>query len=310
VEYVTPSFDGILLVNFGSPQHLSWKAIFAFLYQIFSDHCPSKYTAGILSLIRTPILFPRYQALWTPEGSPLVVHSNLLIEKLSQRLNIPIKIAMYYSPPSIPIQMQALQKSHVHNLLIVPLFPHPFLQFLTKIQTLAETTAQQLGMSIQLIDQQNIHNTMLSAWSKVLQKNAPKSFDHLVMSFHSIPHTYDTQTLEYKNSCESTMLHLAKAADIPHNLISIGYQSAPQFGRWLGPTTLSVLEHLVIQGKKRILLMTPSFITDCLETLWEVDYEYARHIQPQGTITRIPSLNSDDIWVQELGELLEKTLRR
>lgn len=300
----------VLLVNFGSPRGLSRRSVASYLYNILSEHLPSKLLAALWTVARTPQLVFRYKSIWTTKGSAFHLHSQRLVESLSSQVSFPIRMGMCYGEPSIGQKITELGNLGVRHLYVVPLFPHPSSDLRRLIHMHVGEGANLTKMNITYVDSLANRPFLLSAWSRLLQKSHPQHFDHVLMSFHSIFDTCEKETLSYKNACMETAQLLATATGIPNRSFSVCFQSGSRYGKWVGPFTRDLIDKILVEGNSKILIMSPSFLVDCLETLWEIDIEYTRFVHPRGTLTRVPSLNAEAAWVSEFSSFLEQLCGR
>ena len=257
----------LLLLNFGTPKAPTRKAVRAYLTEVLSD-LSFRFLPKLLQqiLIRW-IIIPwrlnqtvrRYQSSWTEEGSLLTRYSKRLRESLSRELSCPIALAMKYGSPSIAPVLKADQ------LIIFSLFP---------IKTGFEYAVEGLP-GHNLIADYYVEPWFINPSAQLLSQAKPFEYDHTLFSFHALPLSYEGVD-EYVEKCHKMADAIAKATNIKE--YSVCFQSKMGFGKWTEPEISNHLAKLALSGKKRVLLMMPGFIVDCLETVgdftkYQFDFE-------------------------------------
>lgn len=330
-QHGSPARTAVLLVNLGTPDAPTPTAVRRYLKQFLSDprvvEIPKAVwwpiLNGIILTTRPRQSAAKYAAVWTPEGSPLRVHTEkqakLVKGLLGQRGHrIEIAWAMRYGNPSIPDTLAALKARGVTRILLVPLYP----------QYAASTTAtavDEAGAWLQKIRNQpelrsirNFHDdagylaaleqTVRSHW----QANGFPGPDYrLVMSFHGLPRRSLDLGDPYHCECQKTGRLLAERLNLPPEQYRVCFQS--RFGRaeWLQPYTAPTLEKLGREGVKRVDVICPGFTADCLETLEEIALEGKAAFLSAGggSFGYIPALNEHPLWIAALADLIERHLQ-
>ena len=331
--------EGVLLVNLGSPDSPSVPDVRRYLREFLMDGrvLDVNWLARFF-IVHFAILPSRpkqsahaYQSIWTPAGSPLVVTSRNVQSKLQPRVSVPVELAMRYQNPSIPEAVRRLAQKGVDDLLLIPLFPHYAMSsYETAVERVKEVAARLAPtMRIQVqppyFDDPNYIDAMVAASEQYLRNG----FDHLLFSFHGVPerqirksdptgcHCLTTETCCqtpspthatcYRAQCFKTMAAFIEKASVPADKYSFAFQSRLGSHPWLQPFTDHELPKLAARGIKKLLVICPSFVSDCLETLEEIGIRArATFLEAGGTeLTLIPCLNEHLLWVDTLQKMID-----
>lgn len=322
-QHGASSKTGILLINLGTPDAPTAKALRPYLKEFLSNpriiEIPKWIWWPILNIIilsiRPKKSAEKYSLIWTKEGSPLKIHTErqtkLLLGLIGERIKPAplIEYAMSIGNPSISDVLMRMKRNGCERILVLPLYP----------QYAASSTAAafdgvfaQLSRirntpSIRTIKHYHDHPGYINAlaqnvrdyWAK---KGKP---DKLIMSFHGVPRFTLDKGDPYHCECQKTGRLLAEALNLDTNKFQICFQS--RFGRteWLRPYTSDILEQLGSQSTKRVDVICPGFVSDCLETLEEIAIEgKTTFIQAGGQeFHYIPCLNERDDWIQALADI-------
>lgn len=278
----------ILLVNLGSPKSPRPFHVWRYLTEFLTDPRVIELPFWKRQLLVRGALVPlrfresatNYQAIWTPEGSPLITWGEKVQALLAKALNRPVYLAMRYQSPSIKDVLKKIEGPVV----VVPLFPQ--YAEATTGSVIAEVKKYRPDATFALLSPE--HPTMIRAMAEQVRED----FDHLVMSFHGLPAKQDRHG--YQEACYKTAKALAKELKCPY---TVSFQSRLGKGRWLEPYTSDVLPQL----KGRVAVISPSFVADCLETLYELGKEYKSFYK--GPL--IPCMNDHPLWIESLKEQIE-----
>ncbi len=273
-----------------------------------------------------------YRKIWTPAGSPLVVISRTVQARLQPRVSIPIGLAMRYQRPPIPDAVRSLAQKGVDELLLIPLFPHYAMSsFETAVERVREIAAKLApNMRVQVQPPFFDHPDYIKALVASAQPFLANGFDHLLFSFHGLPERQLRKSdptgghcLAVENCCEKaslahatcyraqcfkTVVAFVQKAGVPKEKYSVAFQSRLGRDPWLKPYTDHELPKLAARGVKKILVMCPAFVSDCLETLEEIGIRGRESFLEAGgrELTLIPCMNEHPLWL----EGLEKMVRR
>ena len=284
---------------------------------------------GIIVPLRFRQSAKLYQEIWTKEGSPLLVHSRDLQQKIQDQLssNYVVELAMRYQQPSIDEALQRLQNSLVSQIIVLPLFP----QYASATTGSVHKKIMQSVMDWPYIPKLTFINNFASYEGFInsicarASEHDLNSYDHILFSFHGLPQrqikTADLSGNCLTNNCCNTLniknhycyraqsVNTAKAVASKLKLLpdrySICFQSRLGSDPWLEPYTSDIIAKLAAEGKRRVLVFSPSFVTDCLETLSEIAIEYDLEFKELGgeKLQLVESLNSHPTWVKALSKL-------
>ena len=314
---------GILLINLGTPEAPTAKALRPYLKEFLSDRRVVEIPRLIWWLILNGIILntrpkksaAKYASIWRPEGSPLkhftARQADLLATEMARRSAQPIVVhyAMRYGQPSVDSQIQAMKTQGVDRILLLPLYP----------QYAASSTGSALDAAwLSLLHQRNPpeiralkHFHADPGYINALKQNVQTFWaehgqpDVLVMSFHGIPRRSLDLGDPYHCECHRTGRLLAEALNLKPEQYRVSFQS--RFGRaeWLKPYTTATLEELGYQKTRRVDVICPGFIADCLETLEEIALEGKTDFLKAGggEYHYIAALNDRPVWINALADL-------
>jgi len=336
------SKPGVLLVNLGSPDSPSVGDVRRYLREFLMDGRVLDAPWPIRFAVVHFAILPRrprqsaeaYAKIWTPEGSPLVVTSQIVQRALQARVPAPVELAMRYQNPSIPRAVTALAAQGVERCLIIPLFPHYAMSsFETAVERVQEVGARHApGLRFEVQPPYFDHPDYLAALVASAQPYLEGAWDHLLFSFHGIPerhlrksdptggHCLRTpdccQTSSpaharcYRAQCFRTVEAFVRQAAIPTTRYSVAFQSRLGRDPWLRPYTDLELERFAREGVRKLLVICPAFVSDCLETLEEIRLRGQETFAAAGgeRLTQIPCLNEHPLWIQALEGMIRTFL--
>ena len=325
---------GVLLLNLGSPDSASVADVRRYLREFLMD--PRVLDVNWLvrfCVVNFAILPSRpkqsahaYQSIWTPEGSPLVVISQNVRKLLQARLSIPVELAMRYQNPSIESAVRNLATKGVDEFLLIPLFPHYAMSsFETGVERVKEVTAQ-IAPKARITVQPAFYNEprYVAALVASASEFLAGGYDHLLFSFHGLPERHlrksdptgchclatpdccqrpsPAHATCYRAQCFKTVEAFVKLAGIPAEKYSVSFQSRLGRDPWLKPYTDYELPRLASEGKKKMLVICPAFVSDCLETLEEIGIRGRETFLEAGgkEFAQIPCLNEHPLWIEAL----------
>ena len=244
----------------------------------------------------------KYAAIWTPEGSPLAVHTKrqaLLLGKILAERKIKVAYAMRYGQPSIA---EALKGFAGYELVVVPLYP----QF---SRSTTESVRDVLGPKVKMIESFHDHPAYLAALAAGVQRHwaAHGKAEKLVMSFHGLPQRSVAQGDPYQAQCLATAKILAGVLRIAPANYRVTYQSRFGAAEWLQPYTEPTLVALARAGAARVDVVCPGFVSDCLETLEEIAIEGRRAFLGAGgkEFHDLPCLNEAPEWIVAMAKIVD-----
>lgn len=310
---------GILLVNLGTPVAPNSRAVKRFLSEFLHDKrvvdlsrwlwCPLLH--GIILPIRSPKVAKLYQAIWMEDGSPLLVYSQRLKEKLQVLSGVPVELGMTYGEPGIRSGLQRLMSSHIDDIVILPLYPQ---YSATTTGAVFDAVAKALMgerviPNIHFIRDYHEHPLYIQALASQITAYWAQHGrgDYLLCSYHGIPRRFADAGDIYPAHCEQTTMKLQQALGISSEQIGMSYQS--RFGReeWLTPYTDDRFKALPSNGIKKLDVVSPAFSVDCLETLEEISQQGKSTFMQAGgeQFHYIPCLNDEDSHVEMMLGLIE-----
>jgi len=332
---------GVLLINLGTPNSQKVSDVRKYLDEFLMDgrvidigtFQRNLLVRGIIVPFRSPKTAKIYQEIWDKEkGSPLMYISEEQTHLLQQALGdaYRVELAMRYQNPSIAQALEKLRQAMVDSILIIPLFPQyasattgsvieKVMQIMRKWPTFPQ---------ISIVNQFYDNPLMIEAFADIARKQDPDSFDHVLFSFHGLP-VRQLKTVEptgahiceeaqcrqtitntnkccYNAQCHATARLIAQRLAIQPTHYTVCFQSRLGKEPWVQPYTSDVLKSLAAKGVKRLLVFSPAFVADCIETLYEITVEYGlefRHVGGE-EVTLVPSLNSHPKWIEALKEMV------
>jgi len=338
---------GILLVNLGTPDSPSTADVRKYLKEFLNDRRVIDIPAfrrkllvnGIIAPFRAPKSAAQYKEVWTKEGSPLLIYGERLKAKLQKAMgdDYVVELAMRYQNPSIESVIgKLLHEKPVQKLVVVPLYPHYASSStgssIDKVMDVMKDKEVIPGTSI--VGPFYSHPAFIKAFASVIKsKNNIADYDHFLFSYHGLPERHimkgsaaskmncslsdccstltSTNFLCYRASCFHTTKLLAEALNLPANSYSSTFQSRLGRDPWIKPYTDEVIKEKAKNGVKKMLVFSPAFVADCLETLFEIRIEYARLFKEHGgtQLDLADSLNDSDVWVSALKEIIADSTR-
>lgn len=330
----------ILLVNLGSPDSPSVPDVRRYLNEFLMDGRVidvawpiRRFVVGMILIKRPHESGEAYEKIWTKDGSPLVVSSRNVQKLLQARLSVPVELAMRYQNPSIESAVKKLAEKGVKETLLIPLFPHyamsSYETAVVRVEEVAKKLAPQMKITVQppYYDHPDYIAALVAS-----AKDYLKDYDHLLFSYHGIPerhlHKSDPtgcHCLKVENCCEvaspahatcyraqcfATTREFVKLAGVPREKYSVSFQSRLGKDPWLKPYTDYELARLPNEGKKRVLVICPAFVSDCLETIEEIGMRGCEEFMAGNgkEFTRIPCMNEHPAWVAALENMANRFL--
>ena len=318
----------VLLVNLGTPDAATAPALRRYLAEFLSD----PRVVEIPRLVWWPILHgiilntrpaksaAKYASIWTPEGSPLAVWTRRLATALGQTLaerghNVVVSHAMRYGNPSIAECMDRLRAQGVTRVLVLPLYPQYAAATTASIvdKVLQWSTGARRMPELRFINEFHDQPGYIGALAERVREHwaAHGRGERLVLSFHGIPQRSLTLGDPYHCQCHKTARLLGQALGLSGDQLMVTFQSRFGKARWLEPYTEPTLRELATQGVKRVDVMCPGFVADCLETLEEINDEAREAFLHSGgeQFQYIPCLNEHPRWIDSLTDLAERHLQ-
>lgn len=303
----------LLLVNLGTPEAPTARAVRRYLAEFLHDHrvvqltrwlwCPLLHFA-ILPL-RGPKVARKYAQIWMEGGSPLAVHTQRLAAAVQQRLpQWRVAHAMRYGQPSVANALDAFRRDGVQRVVVLPLYPQ---YSTTTTASVADALAKAgAGLDIRMIDEYATDPGWVAAVADSIRAHraAHGAGKHLLFSFHGLPQRLADQGDPYPQQCQASARAIAAALGLSADEWSLSYQSRFGRERWLQPATRDALDEFAARGIDTVDVACPGFAVDCLETLEEVAMMLAeRFAERGGRLRYIPCLNDAPSHAQALTAL-------
>ena len=328
----------LLIVNLGTPNKPTYFSVFKYLRQflmdgrvininpIFRFFLVNLFICPIRSFSSTKI----YKKVWNDEtGSPLLHNTKKLAEKIQSKLpEYIVEYAMRYQSPSIEKVLNKLLIQNPDEIIILPLFPH---YAAATTGSVYEEVSRILSKKwvvpkIKFINQFYDNDKFIDAWIDKASKFQIDTYDKIIFSYHGIPNSHvdnvypDSMCADhncemevtqdnkfcYKATTYETTKILANKLNIPEDKYIVTYQSRLT-NKWLSPFTDEVLESLPKDDKKNVLVFSPAFTADCLETIIEIGDEYKELFEESGgeNLDYVESLNYSDLWADAIIDIIK-----
>lgn len=324
---------GILLVNIGTPEAPTSKAVRAFLKEFLLDPRVVELPRfiwwpilnGLILNIRSSRSALRYAQIWQNDGGPLRVwtekQTQLLQDRIDQALGdkegkalFELKLAMRYGKPTIAEQMTALKTNGCNRMLIAPLYPQYAASTTASVMDAVAATLSKWRWqpAIRTLPAFPLADGYIKALAERIRQYWPltERDGHLVLSFHGLPERAIKLGDPYQHHCHQTADALIQALGLSAQRITVSFQSRFGFARWLGPSTQDVLVALGRKRTAKLYLFCPGFVSDCIETLEEIAIEGKQIFLNAGgqEYHFIPCLNDTPTWIEALFKLISQEL--
>lgn len=334
---------GILLINLGTPDSPSVKDVRKYLKEFLNDarviDLPWLKRKLLVNLIIAPLRAPKsakeYVKLFNLFGgeSPLLKYSILLKDKLQAKTpkNYTVELAMRYGNPSIDSVLEKMRKDNYDKIIIFPLYPH---YAASSMGTVVEKTNKIINKwwnIPELVTMGQFYNNpdFIKAFANRAKKHIIANYDHVLFSYHGLPEHHinkshlkgqscvncnctkeylSEEPLCYKNTCYETTRLLVKEMGLKEGKYSLSFQSRLGKDPWIQPYTDEVVANLGKKGNKNLLVLSPAFVSDCLETSIEISEEYLEIFEQNGgeKLQLVESLNDGEDWVNIVHDLVSK----
>jgi ferrochelatase len=333
----------VLLTNLGSPDRADIPSVRKYLNQFLMDPYVIQLPWLLRRLIVGLFVLPfrpkasahAYQSIWWKDGSPLIVLSQRLLKAVRKKTDVPVAMAMRYGSQGIEEQVLALANTDgIEEILLVPLYPHYADSTVTTTVEEAKRAIadHKLNVSLKVIkpfyQDQDYIDALLASTAPWI--NDQENFEHVLFSYHGLPELHLTKADPTGNHClqspdccqvaspahatcyrhqvlRTTECFVQKAGLGPEQY-TVAFQSRLGRAKWLEPSTVDTLEALAKKGVKKLLVMCPAFVTDCLETLEEIELQGSEIFKQAGgeTLTLVPCLNDHEQWVSVVSKWCEE----
>ncbi|HZI54941.1 MAG TPA: ferrochelatase [Chitinophagaceae bacterium] len=326
---------GVLLMNLGSPDSTEVKDVKRYLNQFLMDGrvidkpyiLRALLVRGIIVPFRAPKSAEAYETIWTKEGSPLIVYSKQLRDAVQQQVEMPVEITMRYGNPTPEAAFEKLLERlpGMDEVVAVPLYPHYAMSsFETAVEFVKEIhSKKKYGFRLSFIDPYFKEPDYIEALADNMKPYLQQDYDHILFSYHGVPARHilksditgkhclqspdccstpsPAHAFCYRHQCITTTKLVTEKLSVPIEKYSISFQSRLGKG-WLEPFTDVRLEEMPKEGIRKLLVICPAFVSDCLETLEEIEMRGKESFLEAGgeSYKMIPCLNTHPLWVKAL----------
>lgn len=333
----------VLLVNLGTPDSPKPNDVYKYLVEFLTDERVIDIpwlkrqflVRGIIIPARYKQSAKSYEHIWTDEGSPLLVYGKKVTQALQNELgdDFHVELGMRYQKPSLKQALDKILAKQIKHLIILPLFP----QYASATTGSVHQKLMELIKSSFIIPKTTFihsfpdHPGLVETFSLNAQKHSLETYDHFIFSFHGLPERQVKKADKsgfclksgdcckkiciqnkdcYSAQCHLTANKIIERLNLPKEKTTISFQSRLGKEPWMQPFTLNVIENLAHQQKKNVLVFSPSFVCDCLETTFEIKEEYALEFKKMGgeRLDLVEGLNDHPQWIKALKNIvLENT---
>lgn len=328
---------GVLLVNLGSPDSPTAKDVKPYLDEFLMDErvidvnpvLRNIIVRGIILNTRPKRSAEAYSKIWWEEGSPLIIISERFMEKVGQQTSLPIALGMRYGSMTIENALQELKDKGVDEVLLVPLYPHYAMSSYETVVVKVMEVQQEHFPSMQLTTLPAFYSN--PDYIKILSNSIAEGlkgfdYDHILFSYHGIPERHIKKSDPtkfhcqlngacckansvahhtcYRHQCYDTTELVIAQLGLPRDKVSTSFQSRLGSDPWLQPFTDHEFERLGKEGIERLAVITPAFVSDCLETLEEIAMEGKEQFVEAGgkDYIHVPCLNDRDDWASLMAQ--------
>ena len=339
------NMKGVLLVNLGSPESPTAKDVKPYLDEFLMDRfvidvpflLRALLVRGIILQTRPKKSAEAYARIWTDEGSPLIVISKKMHKKVQSLVDIPVALSMRYGTITIMKGLQELKDNGVTEVMLFPMYPQHAMASTTTILVLAEELRAKHFPEMTFTNVPAFYNK--PDYIKVLAESIKKhlegfEYDHLLFSYHGIPKRHIRKTditkshckidrtccstpspaheFCYSHQCYETTKLVTEYLNIPKEKYSQTFQSRLAGDKWLTPYTDVEINKMPEKGIKKLAVVTPAFVSDCLETLEEIAMEANHEFKVHGgeEFMAVPCLNDEDEWCKVVANWIEDFKRK
>ncbi len=334
---------GIILMNLGSPDSTKTSDVRKYLAEFLMDEkvidipylVRLLLVRGIIVPLRAPKSAHAYQTIWWKEGSPLIQITKQLQAKVQENFAEPVEIAMRYGNPSPKYAYDKLMQEHpsIEEVVLVPLYPHYAMSsYETAVDYMKEVHAKyQYPFKLQTIKPYYNNVNYIHAFAENIKPYLSQDYDHILFSYHGIPERHlkktdptkqhclmqenccsvDSVAHEtcYRHQCLTTTELTAQALGLPKEKYSYSFQSRLGRDPWLKPYTDFRLKDMPGEGIKKLLVICPAFVSDCLETLEEIAIRGKEDFMEAGgeSYEMIPCLNTHPLWINAVTKWVKES---
>jgi ferrochelatase len=328
----------LLIINLGTPNKPSYFSVFKYLRQFLMDGRVININPILRFLLVNFVICPLrsfsstkiYKKVWNEDtGSPLLFNTKKLSEKLKLKLpEYDVDYAMRYQNPSIEDVLKKMLLKNPDEIIILPLFPHYAAATTGSVyeEVSRIISKQWVVPKVKFINQFYDNDKFLDAWIEKANEFNIEEYDKIIFSYHGIPNSHVDNVYEdsvcsdhdcelkitennkfcYKATTYETTKLLASKLNLDRDKYIVTFQSRLT-NKWLTPFTDEVLKSMPSVGNKNILVFSPAFTADCLETIIEIGDEYQELFQECGgdKLDYVRSLNYSDLWADAIIDIIQ-----
>src|SRR5690606_29048537 len=283
---------GVLLINLGSPDSTEVQDVKKYLREFLMDPLVLDTPWLIRKAVLEFAILPKrpadsaeaYRKIWWDEGSPLIVLSKRLQNKLQNKLEIPVALGMRYQIPSIKSALQELKNEGVTDVLVIPLYPQYTMSSTETVVLKTQEVGKKFFKDMNLTFLNSFYNRpdYIKVLADRIREQLPENFDKLLFSYHGIPERHDQKAIAkgkkfpnldiktYRDQCYETTELVRRELDLPEEKVFVSFQSRLGKDPWIKPYTDFVLRDFPAHNVKNLDVVAPAFVSYCLETLEEV----------------------------------------
>jgi len=309
---------GVLLVNIGTPASYQASDVAKYLREFLMDDeilplpYPFRYLLVNVGIVprRASASAQKYQRIWTPEGSPLLLNSHRLLKNLQKSLGeeFHIEFGMRYGEPSIDQALHQFRERQISDVLIVPLYPQYCRATTESTFKKIEERIRHRGHAFNLKKVSSFWHSphFIHAVAEETRRHLQgKPVDFYLMTYHGLPQSQNrkmTPGSTYEDQCRKNSELIAQALGLTPQQWGLSFQSRVGVETWLKPYTDEELRALPGRGVKNVAVLCPSFVSDCLETLEEIGIEGRHTFQSSGgeNYHLVPCLNEREDYLVHL----------
>lgn len=332
---------GLILMNLGSPDSTAVPDVKRYLTEFLMDErvidkpylLRTILVKGIIVPFRSPKSAEAYEQIWWDEGSPLVVITERQKATLAQKTEMPVSISMRYGNPTPEAAYETLLQRHpdLEQVILFPLYPHYAMSSYETAVEHMKAAKKQLGYQFELkvVPPFFDHPAYIQALAQTMRPYLQDDFDQLLFSYHGIPERHLAKadpsgkhpvctgdcTPEkgfghdtcYRFQVTRTTALVTEALGLDKSRYQQSYQSRLGRDPWLKPSTQTVVPEMPARGIKKLKVVCPSFVSDCLETLEEIEMRAKEDFIGSGgtDFEYIPCMNTDAHWIDAMLEIIK-----
>ncbi len=331
---------GVLLIQLGTPLSATVTDVRKYLSEFLNDprviDIPYLLRKFLVNVIIVPFRAPKstkiYQQMWTEKGSPLLIYSERVQQKLQEKLGdrFKVELAMRYQNPSMEAVLERMKKENYKRIIVLPLFP----QYASAStgsaidRTLKIISKWWVIPELSIINQFYDDEGYIASFAEIGKRYNINDYDHVLFSYHGLPerqvdkahsdgkpcsaHNCENEITEenkfcYKAVCYATTRLLAERLNIPKEKYTVSFQSRLD-EKWLKPFSDKVIVEQAKRGAIKLLVFSPAFVADCLETIVEIGIEYQHLFVKNGgeKVQLVEGLNDTPMWIDTLKNMVLK----